>query len=413
MIDPGQSGRFNESLAPPAPFRQSEPGVLKITRGGGAIAIFGMPFLLAGAFMLLTAAAILPLRTGSGGAPAPILIPMGFVFLAVGGIMVFGRQVLILDLHRRSIIRQLRLLIPLRTDERPLSDFNAVVTSHNPGDSEAPETYPVMLRASVGKDVTITKPLLFGESQRIAQHLARTLPLPMVDSTTDRELRVDPEDVGKSLQERTDPRVASEPQPRPVQMSSQIEENASETKIVIPAGAPRPMMYIRMLLPIAVCLIATLCAIPVLAKSANPSTLLLIFLVLFGLPTVWASIYFARLGQRKNTTVTISRSRIVIARSQGRMMQTTDLPASDVLDVDYSTIENAVASARSAYPAGIHPSESDRVMATVRKLVPNPGIIIKSRNGLITVGEGLSSDELKYLTWVLRKALLSSRALAD
>ena len=47
----------------------------------------------------------------------------------------------------------------------------------------------------------------------------------------------------------------------------------------------------------------------------------------------------------------------------------------------------------------------ERVMATLKKLAPNQGIIVKSRTGIVTLGEGLPADELRYLVWLLRKAM--------
>ena len=46
-----------------------------------------------------------------------------------------------------------------------------------------------------------------------------------------------------------------------------------------------------------------------------------------------------------------------------------------------------------------------RVLATLKRLVPNKGIIVKSRRSLVAIGEGLPTDELRYLVWVLRKAV--------
>jgi hypothetical protein len=55
-------------------------------------------------------------------------------------------------------------------------------------------------------------------------------------------------------------------------------------------------------------------------------------------------------------------------------------------------------------------SEAQRIsdehaMATLKKLAPNRGIIVKSRTGIVTLGEGLPADELRYLVWLLRKAV--------
>ena len=357
--------------------------------------------------MLLGAAGIIPANTESGEPATPVILaPMSLVFLAIGGVMVFGRQWLILDLGRGSVLRQVGLLFPLWTSERPFSEFNAVAMTYYPGGSESVESYPVKLRGSVGKDVKIIDPLKFDESLRMAEYLAKTLHLPLLDSTTGPETTVNPDHVGESLRDRLSREPATAPPQRPVAMRSEVVESAGETRIAISAGDLKALGYIRVLLPLAVFLFAMLFAIPVLWKSANPRMLFVMLLLIFGVPTIFASVSFMITGKRRKTTVSVSRSGLVISRFQGRKTQTTVIPINDVLDVGYSTSESAIASARPpGYRVGDKILQNEPTIAALRKLIPNPGIVVKSRSALITFGEGLSTDELQYLAWLLRKAL--------
>ena len=377
-----------------------------MTRGGGAIALFGAPFFLAGVFMLLGAAGAIPMRTESGSA-ATMLVPMGLVFLAVGGVMVFGRQRLILDLGRRSILRQISVLVPLRTQERALSEFQAVVISFDPGDSESPETYPVKLRALTGKDAAIVKPLLFAESLAAAEYLARTLSLQLIDATTDREIVVSTERVGEPLRNRLSRASTGTPPQRPPTIRSEVTESAAETRIVMPGGGPTIARYAGLYLPIIVFAIAMGVATPYLMRSQKPLTLFCMLLVVFGAPTVFAIVHYMITSRRKGVTVTAATSGLVIEEFKSGKLQSTTIAASEVFDVDYSTFESAVESARQAnYFAARRSAGDERFLQRLRKLVPNRGIIIKSRSGLITVGEGLPSDELQYLAWLIRTALI-------
>jgi hypothetical protein len=401
-----QSGRVGERPGPPAPFRETAPGILKRTQGGGMISLIGAPFFLAGVYLSLGAAGIASTQTETGG-PAIILAPMGLVFLAVGGVLVFGRRWLVLDLRSRSILRQIGLLVPLRTEERPLSEFHAVAISHHVGDAETPETYPVALRASTGKDVAIVAPLQFAESFAAAEYLAQALSLQLVDATTDHETVLSPERIGESLRDRLSRSPAGAPPERPPSMRSNVIETAGRTSIVIPGGGPTLAGYAGLYLPILVFFVAMLFAIPVLMRSSKPLTFICIMLLLFGAPTVYGSVRFMISSKRKGITVTVSSAGLMIEQPGNAKTPFTEIPARDILDVDWSTFESAVASARhSAWPVGAQSSGSDRVLLALRKLVPNPGTIIKSRSGLITIGEGLSSDELRYLAWLIRKVLI-------
>ena len=355
--------------------------------------------------MLLGAAGAVPMRSETGDAPAT-LVPMGLVFLTIGGILVFGRQWLVLDLRRRSILRQIGLLVPFSTKERALAEFDAVIISYNLGDSESAETYPVRLRSSTGKDAAIIKPLQFAESLATAEYLARELSLQLIDATTDREARISPERAGESLRERMSRASAGTTPQRPPAMRSEVTESAAETRIVTPGGNPTLVGYVGVVLPIVVFLIAMIIATPFMVRSANPIALLCVLLFLFGAPTAFAGIRFMISNKRKAITLTASNAGLVIEQPMKGKTQSTVIPARDVFDVDYSTIENVVASARhSVYPPNAESSGNERVLGTLRKLVPNPGIVIKSRAGLIKVGEGLPTDELQYLVWLIRKAL--------
>ena len=404
MTGSAQSGRIRGSLDPPAPFRQTAPGILRITRGGGAIALFGTPFFLVGVAILLGATGVVLMRK-EGGGPATVLAPMGLVFLVVGGVMVFGRQWLVIDLGRRVILRQIGLLVPLRTEERSLGEFHAVVISHDRGDSESPETYPVTLRASNGKNSVIVKPLHFGESLATAEYLARAVSLQLIDATTDREIRVSPERAGESLGDRFSGALAGAPPERPASMRSDVTESAAGTRIVMPGGGQSVARYAGIVLPIVIFFIAMVIAIPVLLKSANPLTLFCMLLVIFGVPTWFTSIR-SMLSKGRAVTVTASSVELVIEQPKGGKTQTTAIPVEDVFDVDYSTFESAIAAARqSGHLSEAHATGDERVLRTLKKLVPNPGIVIKSRAGLITIGEGLPADELQYLVWLIRTAL--------
>jgi hypothetical protein len=82
------------------------------------------------------------------------------------------------------------------------------------------------------------------------------------------------------------------------------------------------------------------------------------------------------------------------------------ISASDMLDLDYSTFEGTLASAKtSSRMPGASNAGAERIFAFLKKWVPTKGIMVKSREELIPFGEGLPANELQYLIWILRKAL--------
>ena len=60
-----QPGEHN-TQAPP-PFRQVSPGAIEIREGGGCMSVFGVPFFLAGLFLIAMATGVIHVRNLPGG----------------------------------------------------------------------------------------------------------------------------------------------------------------------------------------------------------------------------------------------------------------------------------------------------------------------------------------------------------
>ena len=98
------------------PFRLVAPDRLQIKEGGGCLSVFGLPFLLAGIFVVLIGLRIVPVRNAAD-VPVwawPLIVLMGLVFVVVGGGLVLGRRWITLDTTRGTLRRQWGLLVPLR-----------------------------------------------------------------------------------------------------------------------------------------------------------------------------------------------------------------------------------------------------------------------------------------------------------
>ena len=93
------------------------------------------------------------------------------------------------------------------------------------------------------------------------------------------------------------------------------------------------------------------------------------------------------------------------------------LSASEILDVDYSTKESLMTSARRSAEAeastmrqtSLSPSatgaNTEWVFTVLNRFLKGKGIVVKTRKGLTTFGEGLADDEIQYLHSVVRLAL--------
>ena len=222
------------------------------------------------------------------------------------------------------------------------------------GDSESPDCYPVRLRAITGKNLTISSPTDFGQARQQAEFLARLLRFPLADATTEHEVVLTPEQAGASLQERSSSAVGpAEQLATPPVMRSRVSELGRETIITIPqrmsrtAGAAAGIVAGLMLLIVA----------PVLWRLMSPgdshSGLRLIFfaflIFFFGvLPLVASATAFGLI--RNQVVVTASPDGLIIERQGISRVRSETIPACEILDVDYSTMQDILEAQRASQP---------------------------------------------------------------
>jgi hypothetical protein len=336
---------------------------------------------------------------------------MALVFLGLGSVMLFGRRWLTLDLGRGSVIRRQGLLIPMRTEVRRLSEFTAVAVGFDPGDSDSPERYPVHLRAASAKDFVISTPAQFSEARKQAEYLSRFLRLPLADRTTDHETVVSPEHAFDSLRDRLLRSAAETERPIPPPgMLSKVTESSGEAIVVIP-GARFPLSGVfGVLVPVVILLGVIPAIMRVLSRNLGSAgvsvAFLIVLLLIFGIPAIIVSAKLTLDSMRRRTTVKASPAGLVIEQRSAGRTRIKVLSASDILDIDQSTVGGALESKRNSLrmtPSG--GATGKGLLTTLREWVPGQGIVVKSRQEVITIGQALPASELEYLRWVLRKSL--------
>jgi hypothetical protein len=140
-------------------------------------------------------------------------------------------------------------------------------------------------------------------------------------------------------------------------------------------------------------------------------------LPLMGLVFRWLR---SRVGR---TIVTVSTEELrVEERGILRTRTIAALPASEILDVDYSSKESLIASARrnaeseavtlrqipqSSSTAG---PNTEWVFTILSRFAKGKGIVVKTRTGLTTFGEGLADEEIQYLHTLIQRALAGGAA---
>ena len=396
-------------LAPP-PLRLTSANTVELREGGGWMSLFGVPFLLAGGFLGAHVVAVLPKGVPSKGWIVLFAL-ISVVFLVVGALLAFGRRWVTLDIGTGSLLRAIGLLTPMRSECRHLSEFNAVVISFEAGNSDTSDRYPVRLRAMAGNDFVVYSPTTFVEARDNAEFVSRYLRLPLADNTTDHEVIVSAERAGETLQERlrsgslhTD---TTEPPPG---MRCQVTQSPGAATIVIPRRKSVAGAKLAMVACTALVLLVVPSLLRFFSRSDIPVGFRWLFVALmvlfFGIaPLVATSVAFGAIGRR--TVVTASPAGVVVERGGRWRKHTTVVPARGILDVDCSTVDGILKSVRrsAAFSQAVARGSSGWG-AGLKKYIPTKGIIIKSRQGLVTFGDGLAGEELRYLKWVITKALV-------
>jgi hypothetical protein len=405
--------------------RQVAPDRLQITEGGGCLSLFGLPFLLAGIFVVLIGCRIVPM-SNAADVPAwawPLIVLMGLVFVVVGGGLVLGRRWITLDAGRGTLRREWGLLVPLRGEEQRLDGYDAVLLRFAAGDSDSADRYPVLLRAKAGgADFALCSSTQFGDSREQAAAVAKTLNLPLVDASTDHESVRVPDRVDATLQEQLrSGEDASEEAARPLRMRCQVRESSRAVEIVLPGPGFKLGKLIGPVFSVALLAYLAPGLLEFFHRTRTPETVQIVFfavaaLILVVVPLVGV-VNAVALAKRGGSLVTASPEGIVIEERSAWRVKSTRILAADVLALDYGTADTAFRSARHGAedrlaqagqripPLSGTGREAPRWVGLLRRLVTSKGIIVKSRKRLLVFGAGLPDDEVRYLHAAVARAL--------
>ena len=399
--------------------KETSPGRLEIREGGGSLTLFGLPFFATG--MMLASIGVVTMRSDGEPITQATLLLLGVLFTLVGGLLVFGRSSTAIDLGQHVITKQWRVLLPVRTWTYQLADYTTVTLAFVRGDSDSADKYPIGLKGSTVAPLPLCSPTKYAEARQCAAAVARHLGFDIEDSSTDHPSRVTPSEADAALQERLRGN-ASGPEPsRPSAMRSDISDADGSVRISIPMAALNPLVIVGGLFP---AIVATM-MLGWLGFFSHSRALAPIEWVFFGLLFVGfgllpaASVLTRWLRSRVGRTIVTVSSEELRVQERGivRTRTVAAFPAADILDVDYSSKDSMMlasrrsAEAETATMRRIPPSASSAgpstewVFAILGRFLQGRGIIVKTRTGLTTFGEGLADDEIQYLHAIVRRAL--------
>lgn len=407
------------------PFHQPGPDRLELREGGGCLSLFGLPFFMAGLFMILIAIRVVPIENadevGAGGLAMAGL--MGLAFVAVGGGLVFGRRWTVFERGRAIITRETGLLVPMKREELSLADFAAVALRFDKGDSDSVDRHPVVLKArSAGQDLALYSWTNYGEARAAAAQLAGFLSLPLEDATTPNAAVLAPEQVNATLQERL--REGSdryEPVAQPLQMRSQVEDLGGEVRITIPGPGFSPLLLLQLVIPAGIALFFVPSLLDFFRQTGTPGYVqngfvgfIMIGFVLFPLLGFAGTVVGSF---RRRTRVTVTPGELVVEEREAWRTRATRIPAGEIMGLDSITVQagldtaRRIAAQRAGQPGGLSQlipggeATTPWWMTALSKLGKSRGITVKARGGLTTFGAGLPDAEVDYLHALVKRTL--------
>ena len=323
-----------------SPFIYRDSGTLEIRSGGGCLSVFGLPFLLAGLFVMQIPLGLIPMEGSPGPLPSVFVVLFGSVFAAVGAALVFGRSGIVLDRGRGRITQWYGLLVPMKRTEYMLDAIRQVEMDFSRGDSDSAATWPVKLSGEgIVKPIAVVQPMSFAEARQVAEELSRFLRKPLVDSSTGERVTRDPEHLDESYRDRvrrTGEAVAVVP-PEPPGMRSRVERTGEGYVFHIPGPPMSWFHYIPVLFPLGFAGAVAWFFLPAILTLPMPDFIRYVFLGFIGLffiagPVVSALLNVLRLkNQFERITVTKAFLRVEALKKGKRSM--VEIPVDELEDL--------------------------------------------------------------------------------
>jgi hypothetical protein len=242
-----------------------------------------------------------------------------------------------------------------------------------------------------------------------------------LDTSTDHPSRIRANEADAALRDRLRTASVAVAAARPPVMRSDVSDADGAVRIVLPMPRLHPLAMIGGLFPSVV----AMGMLGWLGLFSSHRTLMPIEWVFIGLLFLGfgflplSSVVGRWLRSRVGRTIVTVSSQELRVQERGIFGTRTvaELNASEILDVDYSTKASLMVASRrhaeeeTATMRRIPMSSAtgsvgtERVLTALSWFLKGKGIIVKTRTGLTTFGEGLADDEIQYLHALVRRAL--------
>ena len=398
---------------------------LEMTSGGGFLSLFGIPFLLAGLFIMQIPLGLIPVEQ-EGEPWMRLFFPVfGGIFAVVGAGLVFGRYGLILDRTRGRMVQWWGLLVPMKRKEYLLEVIRQVDLDLSRGDSDSANTWPVTISgAGIPKPIIVTQPTEYTEARRFAEELSRFLNKPLVDSSTGERVTRDADHLDESYRDRvrrTGEASAPLP-PEPPEMRTRVEHTGEGYVFHIPGPPLKWFHYIPVAISLAIAGSVAFFFLPAILTLPIPEiarylALGLIGLVFVAVPVLSALLHVLRLkNQFERVTVTKAFLRVETLKEGKR--STVEVPVDELEDLTAPSMRSVMDTLEVPGKKKVFLEDTGtprmpdgrpvpRFLLSLIKLAGSRGITARSDKTVVEFAQGLEEAETRYLFALIRKKIAS------
>lgn len=384
------------------------PDQMRFRKGGGCLAIFGLPFFLMG--LLCTFLAFKgELKTESGETASPwMALVITVPFMAVGGGLMFGRAGVDIDRRRGKVTSWWGLMVPLRSKHAELTEFTHVTVRRKVirNKNSTSIVYPIALARS-GDDLDCETHSDYTKSRTRAEELAKFVGLNLHDSTGGQTVIHEADYLDESVADRAKRLGLAVEWPELPAGSAIQYETVGESAVIRLPPPGFQWFYLVMAVPalIFVGFFVFTFLIPFTSMSDDmPAGIRIFFygfMSLFIILPLGGVLVPAFRGSSLRETVAASWQGIQIERKGLIGTKKWTFPAEELEELmvnrpNFSAVPDAIR---------VNLGPIVKALSTARRSGQAPGLRLRSDRELCTFGAALSDDELdwleKALTYIL------------
>jgi len=162
--------------------------------GGGWLMLLGLPFLIPGVFMILTALRLSGIPMDEDISPL-FLFVLGLLFGGAGVALIFGRSGIIVDRRAMTVAKWWGLMVPMIVTRHDLTRFDRITVGKEVrrDSTSQKNVFPVCLAGGRGGVVIeYDAPTDYPAAERLGEDLARFLGWEVEDTVSGRSVRRQP-----------------------------------------------------------------------------------------------------------------------------------------------------------------------------------------------------------------------------